>query len=246
MNICLGAGELILGRLDLADGISLPALDAIELPEQLVLDAARARHFLGQDLHLARAFGDVGRDRLARHHELGIALLLLGHRRLVELDAADALVGGTDLRPEHVDLGDQRDEPRLQRVHVVELVLRVHHLLGEAVARRLERFELGAAHQLVLQLAIDVGAEGVEAVQPALERLDERDACRHARELRVELGDRFVEPGRLLRALLDERHLAEDGVHLRFELGRARWRVRSSARRTPRAPGDRRPACRGA
>ena len=129
--------------------------------------------------------------------------------------------GGTDLRPEHVDLRDQRDEPRLQRVHVGQLVLRVHHLLGEAVARRLERFELRAAHQLVLQLAIHVRADGVEAVQPALERLDEWDACRHAGELRIELGHRFVEPGRLQRALLDERHLAEDGVHLRFELGRA-------------------------
>ena len=38
----LGAGELILGRLDLADGVALPALDAIELREQLVLDRRRS------------------------------------------------------------------------------------------------------------------------------------------------------------------------------------------------------------
>ena len=36
----LGARQLILGRLNLADRVALPALDAIELGEQLVLDRA--------------------------------------------------------------------------------------------------------------------------------------------------------------------------------------------------------------
>ena len=56
---------------------------------------------------------------------------------LVELDAGDALVRGLDFVLELVDLRDERHQRRLQRAHGVELVLRVHHLLGEAVARRL-------------------------------------------------------------------------------------------------------------
>ena len=161
-------------------------------------------------------------DGLARRHQLGVPLLLLRNRRLVVLDRADALVGGLDLRAQHVDLGDERHQTRLQRPHLHQLVLGVDHLLAEAVACRLQRLELRAPGELIFQLAIDVGADGVEAVQPRFERFDERHAGGDARELRIELGHRFVQTRGLLRAFLDQRHLAEDGVHLGLELRRTR------------------------
>ena len=178
----LGARQLIFRRLNLADGVALTALHAIELGEQLVLHRRRARELLRQRLHLARALGDVGRHAAAGGDELGEALLLLGDRRLVVLDGADALVGGRDVGLQRVELGDERHEPVLERADVFELVLRVDHLRAEAVARGLERVELGAARELLLELPIDVGAERVQAVEARLELLDERHARRDARE----------------------------------------------------------------
>ncbi len=83
-------------------------------------------------------------------------------------------------------------------------MLRVGHLRGQAVARGLERVELGAPGQLAFEFAIDVGADGVQAVQPRFELLDERHAGRDARELGVELGHGLVEARRFLRALFDQ------------------------------------------
>ena len=141
----LGAHELIFGRLDLARRVALTSLDAIELAEQFVLDLRRPHELLAEHLHLPRALGDFGRDRLAGRDELDVALFLLDDRRLVELRAVEALLRGGDGRLQLVELGDERHERRLQRAHGVELVLRVDHLRGQAVARRLERFELGRA-----------------------------------------------------------------------------------------------------
>ena len=217
-----GARELILG------GLIWPTASRCRLCTRS--SSASSSSLMAEDrasssdkrLHLARALGDLGRDRLARRHQLGEPLLLLRDGRFVVLDAADALVRRLDLRPEHVDLGDERHQAGLERTDVVQLVLGVHHLLGQAVARRLERLELRAPRELIFQLPIDVGADGVQAVQARLQLFDERDARCHPRELRVELGHGFVQPRGLLRAFLDQRHLAEDGVHLRLELGSAR------------------------
>src|SRR5205814_450803 len=127
-----------------------------------------------------------------------------------------------DIRLQNRHLRDERQERRLERAHALELVLRVDHLLAEAVDRHLERLELRPPRQLLLQLLVDVGAEAVEAVEPLLELVDEGHARGDARDLRVELRDRFVQPRRLFGPLLDERQLAENRVHLRLELGRLR------------------------
>ncbi len=177
------------------------------------------RASLAERLHLARMIGDVDGDRLARGDQLGVALLLLDRCGLRELRGVDPFLGRGDLAFQFRDLSDERDEAGLERADGVQLVLRIHHLRGEAVALRLERLELGAARQLLFEFVIDVRAERIEAVEPHLQLFDERHTRTHARNLCVELGHRLVQARRFLGALFDELQLAEDRVHLRFQLG---------------------------
>src|SRR5258705_13363833 len=51
----LGARQLIFGRLDLTDRVALPALHAIELREELILDGGGSSKFLREALHLPAA-----------------------------------------------------------------------------------------------------------------------------------------------------------------------------------------------
>ena len=98
---------------------------------QFVLDRRRSRQLLGQGLHLARAFGDFRRDVRLASTSSAKRVVLFGHRRPRRyLTRVDALLRGLDLASQRVELGDERHEPRLERAHVVELVLRVDHLLG--------------------------------------------------------------------------------------------------------------------
>ena len=147
---------------------------------------------------------------------------MLGDGRLVEYDGVDSVVRGLDFGLDRVELGDERYQAVLKGADRVELELRVRHLLAEAVARRLERFELRAARELFLELVIDVGARRIETVQASLELLHVRHAGAHARDLRVELGHRFVQERRFLSAFLHDHHLGEDGLHLGLQLRRAR------------------------
>ena len=64
-----------------------------------------------------------------------------------------------DRGPQRIQLGDERHEPLLQLTDRLELVLRVHHLLGQAIAGRLERVELGAPRELLRELLVDVGVQ---------------------------------------------------------------------------------------
>ena len=133
-----------------------------------------------------------------------------------------SLLRALDLVAQRVELGDERHQPVLERADGLEFVLRIGHLLDHAVARRLQRVELGASRELRFELVIDVRAEGVQAIEARLQLFDKRQAGRDARELGVELGHRFVEPGGFLRALFHQRQFSEDGVHFRVELGSAR------------------------
>ena len=144
------------------------------------------------------------------------------------LTRVDALAGGLDLGFQRVELGDERHEPLLQRADGVELVLRVGHLRAEAVACGLQRLELGAARQLLLELAVDVGAErrcrplsrassfstnGTRAVTREIcASSSATDSCRRVA---------FCVPSSTSVSL------AEDGVHLGLELRRARGECRS-------------------
>jgi len=72
----------------------------------------------------------------------------------------------------------------------------------------LERLDLAAARDLLVQLAIDFAGERVQRVQARLDALDERLLARDPRHLPIEIvGDRH-EVGRLLRALVDDRQPA--------------------------------------
>jgi len=85
-------------------------------------------------------------------HQFGVPLLLLGNRRLVVLDRADRSLAVLICVPQRIDLGDERHQARLQPPHLDQLVLGVDHSAREAVARRLQRLELRAPDELILQL----------------------------------------------------------------------------------------------
>ena len=86
----------------------------------------------------------------------------------------------------------------------------------------LMRIDLGAARELIAELAIDVGQDAVESVDSRFDLLDELQPGRHAVHLAVELACQLADARGLLRAFVDESELGLDGVHLRLDLGRAR------------------------
>ena len=231
LNILFGAGELILGGLNLADGVALPALHAIELAEQLVLDrrSMRASSSDSACIWRVRSATSAATALLAATSSayrfccsviVASSYLMLPMRSCaVSICVRSTLISATS--------GTRRV---CSARTSTELVLRVHHLLGEAVAGRLERLELRAAGELILQLAIDVGADGVEAVQaapPASRRTARAPSpARAARRARPPLRSAASPSGCLLRRASSCRGWRPSWLRARARA----WRARSSAR----------------
>ena len=70
-------------------------------------------------------------------------------------------------------LRGERQQLVLERANALQLLLRVGHLDGDAVAQALERFRVSASDDLLLELAVHVADERVQGVQAALDALDE-------------------------------------------------------------------------
>ena len=99
-----------------------------------------------------------------------------------------------------------------------ELVLGVADERAQRVDLRLDRVDLGAARELIAELALDVGQDAVEAVDAPFDLLHELQPGRHAIQLAVELARELADASGLLRAFFDEAELGLDGVHLRLDL----------------------------
>ena len=116
----------------------------------------------------------------------------------------------------------------LQRVDPVQLVLGISDERAHRVDLRLDRVDLGAARELIAELALDIGEDAVESVDTSFDLLHELQPGRHAVQLTVELARQLAHAGGLLRALFDEAELGLDGVHLRLDLGHARVQQRDA------------------
>ena len=98
---------------------------------------------------------------------------MVDDRDLVVLDVGHPIPCCGDVGSQLVDIRNKGDERTPERSDIFELVLRVDQLSRHTLARHLERVELHATRQLLLQFSVDLGADRVQAVQPRFDTLDE-------------------------------------------------------------------------